>query len=108
MQYKKKYIHLVNNNFIVNIMTSNHKLIHCDFIPPENPDEMWVVWTTFNDTDDSTVVYGQAGWNMKATGKSTKFTDGGDEKRFWWVHKVVLKQLSADTNYSKSWVTNIL
>jgi len=66
----------------------------------ENPDEMFVVWTTFNDTADSTVQYGQAGWNMKATGQSTKFTDHGDEQRFWWIHKVVLKQLTADTNYT--------
>jgi len=67
----------------------------------DTPDKIIVVWSTFNDTSDSTVIYGKNGQlDEKAVGSSTRFTDQGPEKRFQFIHKVILKGLTPKTNYT--------
>lgn len=66
----------------------------------DSSDKMTIVWSTFNDTADSTVLYGKNGLDEKATGVSSKFIDGGLEKRFQFIHRVTLKGLQPLTNYT--------
>ncbi|CAG9864506.1 unnamed protein product [Phyllotreta striolata] len=61
--------------------------------------EIVVVWSTFNDTPSSVVEYGIGGLILRAEGESTKFVDGGREKRSQYIHKVVLKNLTPASKY---------
>ena len=75
---------------------------HCIFIFQESSDQMIIVWNTVNDTKESIVMYGPGGkLDQTASGSRTKFVDGGKEKRVQFVHKVVLKGLSPETEYCK-------
>ena len=58
-----------------------------------------VTWSTFNDTEESRVEYGEGTMDQKAVGTSWLFTDGGREMRTQWIHKVVLKDLKFNTRY---------
>lgn len=61
---------------------------------------MVVTWTTYSDCD-SVVEFGIGGLALKAFGKTQKFTDGGSEKRYMFIHRVKLSDLSPDAKYSK-------
>ena len=63
---------------------------------------MIIVWKTGNDTNESRVFYGSKGkLKQTALGSSLKFVDGGKEKRPQFIHTVVLKGLSPETEYCK-------
>lgn len=67
----------------------------------DSADKIIVVWSTFNDTGDSTVLYGKGGKIiLKAKGAATKFVDSGSEKRFQFIHKVTLTGLEPKTEYT--------
>ncbi|CAH0727268.1 unnamed protein product, partial [Brenthis ino] len=71
--------------------------IHISFGTKTN--DIVVTWTTFNDTQESRVQYGEGVMDMEATGTSTLFTDGGKMKRTMWIHRTVLPDLKFDTKY---------
>ncbi|KAH7968572.1 hypothetical protein HPB52_009807 [Rhipicephalus sanguineus] len=54
---------------------------------------MLVTWTTFDPTNDSVVEFGEDGLNKQARGQSTKFYDGGSERRLIYIHRVLLEDL---------------
>lgn len=45
--------------------------------------------------------YGINGLILTATGNSTLFVDGGNEKQKQYIHRVWLKNLTPNTKYSK-------
>ena len=66
----------------------------------DNPTEMTVTWVTLNDTRQTPVVeYGTGGLNLKQTGKTAPFQDGGSEHRWLYVHRVYLKDLTPGARY---------
>ncbi|XP_045500015.1 acid phosphatase type 7 isoform X1 [Colias croceus] len=65
----------------------------------EKSNDIVVTWTTFNNTHESRVQYGQGIMDQEAVGTRTRFTDGGPWKRFMWIHRVTLKDLKFDTRY---------
>ncbi|CAD5118751.1 DgyrCDS7428 [Dimorphilus gyrociliatus] len=68
-----------------------------------NASEMYVSWVTMNDTKNSFVQYGLYSLrdlNLKAVGSSSKFVDGGSQKRTMFIHRVKLTNLKADTVYT--------
>ncbi|XP_038212389.1 acid phosphatase type 7 isoform X3 [Zerene cesonia] len=65
----------------------------------EKSNDIVVTWTTFNNTHESRVQYGQGVMDQEAVGTRTRFTDGGPRKRFMWIHRVTLADLKFDTRY---------
>ncbi|XP_076359677.1 acid phosphatase type 7 [Tachypleus tridentatus] len=63
------------------------------------PTEMVVTWVTMDPTSSSIVEYGEYSLNKSTKGSSTKFVDGGSEKRVLYVHRVVVRNLSPGTLY---------
>ncbi|XP_077516899.1 acid phosphatase type 7-like isoform X3 [Amblyomma americanum] len=57
------------------------------------PTQMVVTWTTFHPTNESVVEFGENGLDRRATGYSSKFYDGGSERRLIFIHRVVLEDL---------------
>lgn len=60
-----------------------------------------MTWSTRNDTNESIVEYGIGGLILTATGYSTPFIDGGNEKQKQYIHRVWLKNLTPNSKYSK-------
>ncbi|KAJ2937494.1 hypothetical protein O0L34_g17538 [Tuta absoluta] len=54
-----------------------------------------VTWTTFNDTEESRVQYGEGIMDREAQGSSTVFQGG----RGQYIHRVTLRNLKFDTRY---------
>ncbi|XP_069359974.1 acid phosphatase type 7 isoform X1 [Maniola hyperantus] len=79
----------------------------CDYCQPEqvhisfgsNTNDIVVTWTTYNDTQESRVQYGEKGMDKEAVGFSTVFTDGGKLRRKMWIHRTLLPDLKFDTRY---------
>ncbi|CAK1543301.1 unnamed protein product [Leptosia nina] len=79
----------------------------CQYCQPEQihiafgskTNEIVVTWTTFNDTHESRVQYGEGAMNLEAQGSRHKFTDGGALKRQMWIHRVLLPNLKFNTKY---------
>ncbi|KAJ1524563.1 hypothetical protein ONE63_011050 [Megalurothrips usitatus] len=65
----------------------------------DSPNDIVVTWTTYSNCD-SVVEYGVGGFALKAEGSTTKFVDGGSEKRVMFIHRVTLKDLIPDAKYS--------
>ncbi|KAL1423490.1 hypothetical protein MTO96_000021 [Rhipicephalus appendiculatus] len=63
------------------------------------PTQMLVTWTTFDPTNDSLVEFGKDGLDMQARGHSTKFYDGGSERRLIYIHRVLLEDLTPGEFY---------
>ncbi|RWS28741.1 Iron/zinc purple acid phosphatase-like protein, partial [Leptotrombidium deliense] len=64
-----------------------------------DPTQMIVTWTTFNLTSQATVEYGTRTLDKSVSGYTTKFVDGGSEKRFMFIHRVTLKNLKPGQLY---------
>lgn len=62
---------------------------------------MIITWTTFSDTQESTVEYGNGQLDRNASGTSTLFVDGGSEQRKLFIHRVELTNLKPKTTYSE-------
>ncbi|EEC20453.1 purple acid phosphatase, putative, partial [Ixodes scapularis] len=61
---------------------------------------MIVTWTTFNETHESVVEFGQGSLDQRAVGNnSTKFKDGGAEHRVIFIHRVTLTGLQPGSLY---------
>ncbi|KAH9374363.1 hypothetical protein HPB48_013407 [Haemaphysalis longicornis] len=60
---------------------------------------MVVTWTTFDPTNESVVEFGEQSLDHRAIGNSSKFYDGGNERRLIIVHRVVLEDLTPGTTY---------
>ncbi|XP_076463658.1 acid phosphatase type 7-like isoform X2 [Babylonia areolata] len=75
--------------------------VHIAYGDPTDPGQMWVVWSTPNDTTSSKVRYNAAGSSqvMTAQGVSRLFTDGGDEHRGQYIHRVKLTRLVPGQKY---------
>ncbi|CAG5023618.1 unnamed protein product [Parnassius apollo] len=71
--------------------------LHISFGSKTN--DIVVTWSTFNDTTESRVQYGEGVMDKEAVGNSTLFTDGGPQRRSQWIHRVVLKDLKYNTRY---------
>ncbi|XP_064480865.1 acid phosphatase type 7-like [Ornithodoros turicata] len=63
------------------------------------PSEMMVTWTTFNWTNESMVEYGVGRPRHRTAGNCTKFTDGGQQHRTLFIHRVLLTGLKPNTLY---------
>lgn len=71
---------------------------------PGFPGSMQITWTTFNETEESTVEYGL--WDgrlfeLTAKGKATLFVDGGSEGRKMYIHRVTLIDLRPASAYGR-------
>ncbi|CAN7999030.1 unnamed protein product [Ixodes hexagonus] len=64
-----------------------------------DPTQMIVTWTTFNETNESVVEFGQAGLDHRTVGNSTMFQDGGSERRIIFIHRVTLTGLQPGSLY---------
>ncbi|XKL65600.1 hypothetical protein PGB90_009020 [Kerria lacca] len=71
--------------------------IHISF--GNNISEIVVTWSTWDKTNQSVVEYGIGGLISRAVGKWVLFTDGGNEKRKQYIHKVTLSNLLAEETY---------
>ena len=60
---------------------------------------MIVTWTTFDPIVNPTVSYGLNKLTQSAIGYSTKFTDGGSEKRIMYIHRATMDNLRPDSKY---------
>ncbi|KAK6304378.1 hypothetical protein J4Q44_G00249640 [Coregonus suidteri] len=63
---------------------------------------MEITWTTFNETEESTVEYGLWGgrlFELTAKGNATLFVDGGSEGRKIHIHRVTLTDLRSASAY---------
>ncbi|XP_046967699.1 acid phosphatase type 7 isoform X1 [Vanessa cardui] len=79
----------------------------CEYCQPEQihisfgskPNDIVVTWTTFNNTNESRVQYGEGSMDLEAVGTRTLFTDGGKQRRKMWIHRTLLPDLKFDTRY---------
>lgn len=71
--------------------------IHISF--GEKSNDIVVTWSTFNDTLESRVKYGEGIMDKEAVGSAMEFVDGGKLKRSQWIHRVLLKDLKYNTKY---------
>ena len=70
---------------------------------------MIVTWVTMNNTRTSQVEFGRDSKLTKTQlGNSQKFTDEGEEKRFMFIHRVILKELTPGTKYCKYFNDNLI
>jgi len=78
------------------------------FVQPEQvhlsyggePSLMWVTWVTLDDIGTTPLVeYGLGNLTTSATGTTTKFVDGGTEKRVIYVHRALMNNLKAGQTY---------
>lgn len=60
---------------------------------------MVVTWVTFDKANTSTVEYGKRKLDSIATGASSLFVDGGNEKRSMFIHRVKLRNLIPGGSY---------
>ena len=60
-----------------------------------------MTWSTWNDTKESVVEYGIGGLILSQRGESKLFVDGGKQKRKQYIHRVLLKDLTPGSKYSK-------
>lgn len=67
---------------------------------PDDPTQMTVTWTTFDDTNSSICKYGEGSlYEFMAIGSSSQFVDGGIEHRTQWIHRVTLDGLTPGQRY---------
>lgn len=79
----------------------------CDFCQPEQihisfgskSNDIMVTWTTFNDTGETRVQYGEGIMDKEAVGSRKLFIDGGPLRRKMWIHRTLLPDLKYDTKY---------
>lgn len=62
---------------------------------------MIVTWTTFDSIGKPVVEYGTKKLDLLSTGSSSKFVDGGSERRSMLIHRVLLTNLVPGQTYSK-------
>ena len=67
---------------------------------------MYVTWVTLSPTGTPAVEYGNVHLDKSARGYTTKFTDGGSEKRLIHVHRVLLTGLQPGHRYCIELETN--
>ncbi|OAD52984.1 Iron/zinc purple acid phosphatase-like protein [Eufriesea mexicana] len=80
-----------------NIIYYQPEAIHLAY--GDNIHDIVVTWTTRNDTQESIVEYGIEELIFTATGNSTLFVDGGNEKQKQYIHRVWLRNLTPSTKY---------
>ncbi|KAK8730487.1 hypothetical protein OTU49_008037 [Cherax quadricarinatus] len=61
--------------------------------------DMVITWLTVNETPSSVVEFGTTDLSNSTLGSRKEFTDGGDEHRQMWIHRVTLKTLQPNTTY---------
>lgn len=79
--------------------SSNPQQIHLSF--GRNPLEVVVTWTTYVESDKAVVQFSEPRWlnYTSVHGETTRFVDGGKEKRVHFIHKVLITNLKPRTTY---------
>uniref|UniRef100_A0A1L8EFG2 Purple acid phosphatase n=1 Tax=Haematobia irritans TaxID=7368 RepID=A0A1L8EFG2_HAEIR len=84
-----------------NVVYFQPEQVHISF--GENTDEIIVMWSTRNSTNQSIVVYGEDFRKVHslkyALGSSSLFVDGGPKKSSQYIHTVLLTNLKPRTRY---------
>ncbi|KAJ8719861.1 hypothetical protein PYW08_012036 [Mythimna loreyi] len=65
----------------------------------EKVNDIVVTWSTFDDTVESIVEYGEGVMDQQSKGSSKRFVDGGLLKRSQYIHTVTLRDLKFNTSY---------
>jgi len=65
----------------------------------DKEDTFSVSWSTINKTDESIVIVYNEGEELRFTGLSTLFVDGGPKKASQWIHKVTVYGLESNRSY---------
>ena len=65
----------------------------------DKEDTFSVSWSTINNTDESTVIVYNEEEELRFTGLSTLFVDGGPKKASQWIHKVTVYGLESKRSY---------
>ncbi|XP_071441921.1 acid phosphatase type 7 [Hetaerina americana] len=93
----KTLIFLLFVPLATSVVHNQPEQIHISF--GDKPSEMYVTWSTLNDTEVSVVEYGIGGLIKRAINIPKLFIDGGPEKRRQYIHKVKLEELQPGTKY---------
>lgn len=80
-----------------NVIHYQPEAVHLSY--GDNIHNVVVTWSTRDDTKESVVEYGIGGLILRATGNSTLFVDGGKEKQKQYIHRVLLPNLTPNSNY---------
>lgn len=72
---------------------------HVHLALAEDNKDLSVTWSTINKTDESVVLVYHRGRELKFSGNSVKFVDGGEKKATQWIHKVHVHSLLPNTTY---------
>ena len=62
---------------------------------------MMVTWVTMHTSPEPVVEYGRKGFNHRVIAKTTRFVDGGSQKRHIYVHRALLDGLHTYEKYRK-------
>ncbi|XP_053210301.1 acid phosphatase type 7-like [Panonychus citri] len=88
----------VNGNFEQErVLSQQPEQVHLSL--GSNPSEMIVTWTTFDSIGKPVVEYGTKKLDLLSTGSSSKFVDGGSERRSMLIHRVLLTNLVPGQTY---------
>ncbi|RWS15355.1 iron/zinc purple acid phosphatase-like protein, partial [Dinothrombium tinctorium] len=76
-------------------------VIYCDIKDKftANVNEMVITWATLCRSESAYVQYGNESFNGVVTGISSKFVDGGRQKRKIYIHRVILRNLMEAKQY---------
>uniref|UniRef100_A0A915K6E1 Purple acid phosphatase N-terminal domain-containing protein n=1 Tax=Romanomermis culicivorax TaxID=13658 RepID=A0A915K6E1_ROMCU len=70
-------------------------------VEERKPGSLIATWVTFNNTNESTVEYGEGNLVRSKSGYRTKFVDSGPQKRELYIHRVILDDLEPGKTYRK-------
>ena len=62
---------------------------------------MMVTWVTMHTSHEPVVEFGINGLDASVLARTTRFVDGGLEKRHMYIHRAVLKGLQHSQKYRK-------
>lgn len=83
--------------YTVGVVYNQPEQIHLSY--EADVSEIIVTWSTQNQTNSSIVEYGVRNLKLRAFGFSSLFTDGGDEHRKQYIHRVTLLNLQSGGTY---------
>lgn len=84
---------------IDNVTTEDFQPQQIHIVIGETNQDIVITWVTPTETPSAVVKFGTASLNNSVDGSSKEFTDGGNEHRQMWIHRVTLKDLLPNTAY---------